>query len=139
MANRQNKQRFIFMLREELTKKNCAMHHASGDADLLIVQKAVQSAMSCNTVLVGDDTYLLVLLCYNESLESHDLLFALNQRKTQTASHMEHQGYEATAWIIHMPAHPLCACSPWVRYNISPPWDWKRSFPQEMPNEQRVP
>ena len=88
LANRQNKQRFIFMLREELTKKNCAMHHASGDADLLIVQKAVQSAMSCNTVLVGDDTYLLVLLCYNESLESHDLLFCPEPKKnTNSLAH----------------------------------------------------
>ena len=68
MANRQNKKRFISMLSEELAKKNCETHHASGDADLLIVQKAVQSATSCNTVLVGDDTHLLVLLCYHASL-----------------------------------------------------------------------
>ena len=75
LANRQNKQRFIFMRSEELTKKNCETHHASGDADLLIVQKAVQSAMSCNTVLVGDDSDLLVLLCYHTRLESLDLFF----------------------------------------------------------------
>ena len=65
LANRQNKQRFIFMLSEELTKKNCETHHATFDADLLIVQKVVQSATSCNTVLVGDDTDLLVFLCYH--------------------------------------------------------------------------
>ena len=43
LANRRNKQQFIFMLSEEL-QKNCKTHHASGDADLLIVLKAVKSA-----------------------------------------------------------------------------------------------
>ena len=81
LAIRQNKQRFIFMLSEELTKKNCETHHASGDADLLIVEKAVQSAMSSYTVLVGDDTDLLVLLCYHASLESQDLLFCPEPKK----------------------------------------------------------
>ena len=55
LANLQNKQRFIFILSEELKKKNCETHHASGDAaDLLIVQNVVQSATSCNAVLVCD-------------------------------------------------------------------------------------
>ena len=80
LANRQNKQRFIFMLSEELKKNNCEVHHASGDADLLIVMIAVQSANSSNTLLVGDDTDLLVLLCY-ASIESHDLLFCPEPKK----------------------------------------------------------
>ena len=41
LANMHNKQRFSFMLSEELKKNNCEEHHASGDADLLIVTKAV--------------------------------------------------------------------------------------------------
>ena len=58
-------QRFIFMLSEEL-------------------QKAVQSGTSCNTVLVGDDTDLLILLCYHHaSLESHDLLFCPEPKKNR--------------------------------------------------------
>ena len=40
LANRQNKQRFIVMLSEELKKNICEVHHASEDADLLIVTKA---------------------------------------------------------------------------------------------------
>ena len=63
------------MLSEALQKKNCETHHASGDADLLIVLKAIQSATTTNTVLVGDDTDLIVLLCYHASMESHDLFF----------------------------------------------------------------
>ena len=82
LANQRNKQRFIFMLSEELQKKNCKTHHASGDADFLIVQKAVKSATTTNTVLVGDDTDLIILLCYHASLESHDLFFCPEPRRT---------------------------------------------------------
>ena len=67
LANRLNKQRFIVMLSEELKKNNCEVHHASGDADLLIVMKDAQSATSCNTVLSSDDTELLVLSCYYQA------------------------------------------------------------------------
>ncbi len=81
LANRENKQQFIFMLSRELEKNNCKTHHASGDADLLIVQKTVQSATSSNTVLVGDDTDLIVLLCYHAKLESHDLFFRPEPKK----------------------------------------------------------
>ena len=81
IGNRRNKQRFIFMPSEELKKNNCEVHHASGVVDLLIVMKAVQSANSNNTVLVGDDTDLLVLLCYHASIESHDLFFCPEPKK----------------------------------------------------------
>ena len=54
LANRQNKQRFILMLSEELTKKNYETHYALRYADLLIVQKSEQSATSYNTVLDTD-------------------------------------------------------------------------------------
>ena len=49
------------------------MFHDSADADLLIVQKAVESASSMETVLVGDDTDLLVLLIHHVPLESKDI------------------------------------------------------------------
>ena len=69
------------MLSEELTKTNCETRHGSGDADLLIVQKAVQSATVMNHCAVGDDTDLLVLLCYHASLESHDLFVCPEPKK----------------------------------------------------------
>ena len=88
LANRQNKQCFIFMLSEELKKNNCEVHHASGNADLLIVMKAVQSANSSNTVLVGDDTDLLILLCHHASIESHDLFLCPEPKKTTKQPHI---------------------------------------------------
>ena len=53
----------------------CTVIHSTGDADLLIVQTAIQSARSVPTVLVGDDTDLLVLLCYHAEMDAHDLFF----------------------------------------------------------------
>ena len=37
LANRKNKQQFIFMLSTELEKSYCKTYHAPGDANLLIV------------------------------------------------------------------------------------------------------
>ena len=44
------------MLNTKLEKSNCKTYHAPGDANLLIVQKAVHSATTSKTVLVGEDT-----------------------------------------------------------------------------------
>ena len=40
------------------------VQHAMGDAHTLIVMTAVKYAEFVDTVLVGEDTDLLVLLCY---------------------------------------------------------------------------
>ena len=73
--NKINKHRFANMLGETLEKNNCKSYYASADANLLIIQKAVGSATTMKTVLVGDDTDLLVLLCYYASLDPCNLLF----------------------------------------------------------------
>jgi hypothetical protein len=44
LTNKANKQRFVNTLGEALEKKNCNLYYSSADADLLIVQKAVESA-----------------------------------------------------------------------------------------------
>ena len=54
----------------------------------MIVQKAVELARVADTVLVGDDTDLLVLLCYQACLESH--IFQARAKE----SHYETQGVE---------------------------------------------
>ena len=65
------------MLGETLEKNNCKSYYASADADLLIVQKAVESATTMKTVLVGDDTDLH----YHASLDTCNLLFKPEQKK----------------------------------------------------------
>ena len=42
LANKENKQRFIDMLSMKLVERSCKTYHASGYADLLIVQKLNQ-------------------------------------------------------------------------------------------------
>ena len=81
-ANKENKQRFINMLSKKLVEMNCETYHASGDADLLIVQKAVKSASTVHTVLVGDDTDLLILLIYHASLDSCSLFLKPEPKKS---------------------------------------------------------
>lgn len=75
LSNVKNKQRFINMLSRCLQEKNCQTIHAEEDADALIVQTAIESAKSLNTVLVGDDTDLLILLCHHASSDGKDLFF----------------------------------------------------------------
>lgn len=71
LSNKENKQRFIALLSQKLEQSGCEVHQARADADLLIVQTAVATAASRVTVLVGDDTDLLVLLIHH----AHDVNF----------------------------------------------------------------
>ena len=61
---------------------------------MLIVQKAVESAILMDTALVGEDTDLLILLCCHASLDSHNIFFFLTrtQEKCEEAQSVEHQG-----------------------------------------------
>ena len=63
------------MLSRFLQENNCPTYHAEGDADVLIVKTAVESAKERNTVLVGADTALLVLLCFYTRSDIFDLYF----------------------------------------------------------------
>ena len=50
----------------------------------MIVQMAVQSAKSITTVLVGDDTDLLVLLCHHADTSASDLFFIPQPKQRST-------------------------------------------------------
>ena len=75
LSNTAKKQRLIKLLGEKLQLSECNIIHAPGDADLMIVQISVKSAKSITTVLVGDDTDLLVLLCHLDKTSARDLFF----------------------------------------------------------------
>ena len=73
LNNKANKQRFIHYLRDNLGRAGCSVDHAKDDADVLIVLTAVASARHKESVLIGDDTDLLVpstTPCRNGFLES---------------------------------------------------------------------
>lgn len=55
--------------------------YASGDADLLTVQKPAQSPLMMDTALVGENKDLLVLLCYHDNMDSHNIFNQRRQKK----------------------------------------------------------
>ncbi|KAG1678576.1 hypothetical protein GQR58_013380 [Nymphon striatum] len=75
LANQTNKQRFINLLSDDLQRKHNDVLHARADADVLIVETAIAWANTKDTVVVGDDTDLLVLLCSRAGPTSHNLFF----------------------------------------------------------------
>jgi len=75
LANQTNKQRFINLLSDDLQRQHNDVLHGRADADVLIVETAIACAHSKDTVLVGDDTDLLVLLCSRAGPTSHNLFF----------------------------------------------------------------
>ncbi|KAG1697371.1 hypothetical protein GQR58_005968 [Nymphon striatum] len=88
LSNPQNKQRLLNMLSESLNENNCKTLHAESDADVLIVQTAVEAANLNTAVLVGDDTDLLILLCHHFKPGRFDLYFQpepkVNSKKNRT-------------------------------------------------------
>ena len=70
-----NKQRVIDVV-ARLQECGCVIHHAAADADadVLIVKMDIASAVKSNTVLIADDTDLLVLLCYHCKETAHQLI-----------------------------------------------------------------
>ena len=48
---------------------------------MLIVQTSVESSIQSDTVLIEDDTDLLVLLCYHATSEGHELFFHPGSKK----------------------------------------------------------
>ena len=60
----------ILMLAEKFSSSGFFADHAHADADLLIVKTALECAQSSNTVVIGDDIDLLVLLCYHNNVQS---------------------------------------------------------------------
>jgi hypothetical protein len=83
LSNDANKQRFLNLLSNSLEAADCEVHHAKGDADLLIVQTSIQVAAQRKVILVGDDTDLLVLICYHAKNLSHDLFWRPEPKKGQ--------------------------------------------------------
>ena len=57
--------------------RGCEIAHATGDSDVPIVQAAVTVSDTCEAVLVGDDTDLLVLLVHLADGNKHSGAFEL--------------------------------------------------------------
>ena len=62
LSNKDNKQRLIRMLVQSLEHVGCETRHVKGDADVLIVDTTVHSAMSCETTWLAM-TWICLCFC----------------------------------------------------------------------------
>ena len=83
LANPSNKQRFINLLSETLMKLGFQIHHAKDDADCLIVKTTLDVTASSTTVLIGEDTDLLVLLLCHVTDNLYGVYFMPSGRKAK--------------------------------------------------------
>ena len=74
LVNVENKDSFIKALGTEL-ERTCRVVFSEGDADLNIAREAVESAKSQITIVIGEDTDILVLLGFFVDQKGHDLYF----------------------------------------------------------------
>lgn len=81
LSNKENKQKFINQLADTLERNGYSAIHAANDADVLIVKTAVAKAITVPTVLVGEDTDLLVLLLHHAEVNACDLFFRPEPRQ----------------------------------------------------------
>ena len=83
LSNKANKSRFIKMLATYLANRCVHVIQAKDDADVLIVQTAVDFSRSQNVVVIGDDTDLLVLLIYHVNENSQSVYLKNEGKKGQ--------------------------------------------------------
>ena len=80
LSNQVNKQKFINLLSENLEHAGYSTCHAKGDA-VMIVDTAITKARGQMTVLIGEDTDLLVLLLYHAKMDAKELFFRPEPRQ----------------------------------------------------------
>ena len=82
LNNKANKQRFIHYRSDNLERAGCSVDHAKYDADVLIVLTAVASVRHKETVLIGNDTDLLVLLLHLAEMDAHEVFLKSEPKKS---------------------------------------------------------
>ena len=70
-----NKQAFLLLLGTQITNAGIKVQHASGDADLPIVDAALEIATETSVTVVGEGTDRLVLLLYHYVITFHKEVF----------------------------------------------------------------
>ena len=84
------------MLCEKLNEHDIRFKNAVDDADLLIVQTAVDCALSSEVIVIGEDTDLLVLLIHHVNQQCKRVIF--NIFKMAINKKMEHSTNKRLSW-----------------------------------------
>lgn len=77
------------MLSSYLEKSGSEVNHADGDADVLIVSTALKAAETCNTILIGDDTDLIILLCHHATRNDMKIFFHSKPKSGESDRYMD--------------------------------------------------
>lgn len=75
LQNVSNKIRMIQLIGNELQLKKCKVIYASEDADTTIVHEGIESSKTKDTIIIGEDSDLLVLLLSRQVFTHYTLLF----------------------------------------------------------------
>jgi len=83
LKNNANKQNFIRLLAAYLTAWGITVTHTESDADMLIVQTAVEYSSWKTTYVIGEDTDLLVRLCFQAQLDSKKIFLRSDTKQAK--------------------------------------------------------
>ena len=87
LSNESNKSQFISLLTKYLKEDGQIVHNSTGDADTLIVKRALEFAINQDEVnVVADDTDVLILLIYHWQSNMADIYFHSEVKKSQKKS-----------------------------------------------------
>ena len=99
---------------ENKFQKVCSIEtkQAPSDADLLIATTAVQSSITRPTIILGEDTDLLILLLYYYECGSMQLIFRPNHdSEVKDLGHWQNYLY---SWTRNIQSHISYTCNKWV-------------------------
>ena len=80
LTDLENKQRFLEMLMIKMNETKLNAIQSSGDVDVLIVHTAVSSAATEPTVIIGEDTDLLIFLLHHAKNDGQSIFFTSEQK-----------------------------------------------------------
>ena len=92
LLSKDKKQNILLMLGNKLLKTSTAVNHASGDTDFLIVQIILKVEKYCPTVLIREDTDLLVLALHHFTNEK-SLYFTIETKQSQSSAKVWNIGH----------------------------------------------
>ena len=124
LRNKENKQCFINIVSEKLKEGVCDSIHAAGDADVLIVQCVVSVAATGDTVVIADDTDILILFCHR----GKNCKTANQSRNEGRARQgLGHPGYLFCARVKPLQISSSCISThvAGIRYQVTLFWYWK--------------
>lgn len=86
LANIHNKSRFITLLSEKLITADIFVKHANNDADVLIIETALEQSNTNKTIVIGEDVDLLIILIARTPTDR--MIYFLKPGKGQTETKM---------------------------------------------------